>query len=87
MQAAIQTVNDIGQITLGRHLAGQQVTVEARDDNVWLVKMAEAIPEGEQWFHTTEHQGQFRESMAWLAKNPPSDDHNEEIFAKLANQD
>lgn len=35
-----QTVNDIGQITLGQHFAGQQVTVQSIGDGAWYIHTA-----------------------------------------------
>ncbi len=38
--ATTQTVNDIGQITLGEHFAGQQVTVQSVGDGAWYIQTA-----------------------------------------------
>lgn len=85
--AAIQTVNDIGQITLGRHLAGQKVMVEAKAEGVWYIHTADAVPENEQWFHDPAHKKQFDDSMAWIASHPASDANTDAILTQLATKD
>ncbi len=84
MQAAVQTINDIGQITLGSHLAGHQVTVEPRGDSAWFIRMTDFIPENEKWLHESENKEKLDSALRWAAEHPATGENTDVILAKLA---
>lgn len=47
MRATIGTLDQSGQIALGKAYAGRHVLVEELEPGVWLVKLGEFIPDSE----------------------------------------
>lgn len=82
--ATTQTVNEIGQITLGRHFAGQQVTVEPVGEGIWHIHTAAASRPNQEWFNNAEARQRFDEAMGWANEHPASAENSDTILAKLA---
>ena len=84
MQVAVQTINDIGQITLGSHLAGHQVTVEPRGDSAWFIQVTDSIPKDEKWLHEPGNREKLDSALRWASEHPATGANTDAILAQLS---
>ena len=76
---SIKTIGANGQLSLGKAFAGKTVAVEQLDDNTWVIKSGEFVPESEKWLHKKEQEEKLLKSLNWTKNNKPKDN-----FANVA---
>jgi len=70
MPAALKTIGNSGQIALGKRHAGKPVLVDELEPGVWMIKVAQVIPENERWLHQPEARRRFDAAVRWAEEHP-----------------
>lgn len=77
----VKIIGSNGQISLGKEFAGKMVLIDQLDNDTWVIKAGEFVPESEKWLHQSEHLNKLEKALAWTEKHKPKDN-----FAKLAKE-
>ena len=80
---AVKIVGASGQISLGKQYAGKAVLVEQMEEGVWLVKVAQVIPDNELWMHQEPGKSRIDQAIAWAEKNPARETDLEEMSGRI----
>ena len=80
---AVKIVGASGQISLGKQYAGKAVLVEQVEEGVWLVKVAQVIPNNELWIHQEPAKSRIDQAIAWAEKNPATETDLEELSGRI----
>ena len=67
----MKQVGASGQISLGKEFAGRTVVIDSNEPGVWVIKIAQTIPDSELWLHQPEATARLDRAMAAM-KRPPS---------------
>ena len=78
----VKVIGTSGQITLGKQYAGRTVLVEEVEKGVWLLKIAQVIPDNEVWLHREPAKSRIDRATAWAAEHPPQETDLEVLSAK-----
>ena len=73
----IRKVNVHGQITIGKELAGQQVQIEKKNNNVFIITKGQFIPESEKWLYQGDNIERLNKAIANSVGKPRSDNFEE----------
>lgn len=79
----VKSVNNKGQISIGKKFAGRLVTLNQAAPGVWTITLGALIPANEKWLHTPEAKASLDRALAWAARNPPRETNLTEFEARL----
>jgi hypothetical protein len=76
----VKVIGCNGQVSLGKEFSGQMVLIDRVDNNTWVVKSGEFIPNSEKWLYQGNNQSKLDRALHWAEKNKPQD--NFELIAE-----
>jgi hypothetical protein len=68
--ATVKTVDNRGQISLGKEFGGRDVFVDQIEKKVWIIKPGAFVPDSEAWLLDLQVSAKFDKAIAWAAKSP-----------------
>lgn len=76
----IKTVDESGQLSLGKGFAGKKLQVKRQADGSILLTPVAVIPESQLWTLQEPHRSAIERGMAWAAENPPAETDLDELL-------
>lgn len=73
----VKVIGSNGQLSLGKEFAGQMVLVDQLDNDTWVIKAGEFIPNSERWLHEGDASVKLDKAIAWAETNKPKDNFAE----------
>ncbi len=85
-QTNIKFIGANGQISLGKENAGKMVSIETIEDNVWVIKVGQFMPEAQDWIYQDNGIQRLENAFKCAEKHKPQDNFDK-LVRKLQNDD
>lgn len=80
MNQQVKVIGTNGQLSLGKEFAGKMVLIDQIDNETWIIKSGEFVPDSEKWLQKNNNSNKIDEAVDWALKNKPSDNFDDELY-------